>query len=35
MTAATNALVSGEGLRLLVPEAQFRAAFRIRVEGIA
>jgi aldose 1-epimerase len=32
MTAPTNALVSGRGLRLVDPRAAFRAAFRIRVE---
>jgi aldose 1-epimerase len=31
MTAATNALISGEGLRLLVPGEAFTAAFRIGV----
>lgn len=31
MTAATNALISGNGLRLVVPEGQFGAAFTIRV----
>ncbi len=33
MTAPTNALISGDGLRLVVPDANFRAAFRIRVEA--
>ena len=33
MTAATNALVSGRGLRLVAPESRFRSAFRIRVEA--
>jgi aldose 1-epimerase len=31
MTAPTNALISGEGLRLVEPSGQFRAVFRIRV----
>lgn len=31
MTAPTNALISGEGLRILEPGAQFRASFRIAV----
>ncbi len=31
MTAPTNALVSGEGLRLVAPNDQFRTVFRIRV----
>jgi aldose 1-epimerase len=31
MTAPTNALVSGNGLRLVEPGAEFRAAFRIRI----
>ncbi len=35
MTAATNALISGDGLRLVVPGASFRAIFRIRVETMA
>ena len=33
MTAPTNALVSGDGLRLVEPNGQFRAVFRIRVEA--
>jgi len=33
MTAPTNALISGEGLRLVVPDAQFRATFRIHVQA--
>jgi len=33
MTAPTNALASGRGLRLVEPEASFRAVFRIRVEA--
>ncbi len=33
MTAPTNALISGEGLRLVVPDAAFRTLFRIRVEA--
>jgi galactose mutarotase-like enzyme len=32
MTAPTNALVSGHGLRLVEPGNAFRAAFRIRIE---
>lgn len=32
MTAATNALISGDGLRLVVPGAEFCSAFRIRIE---
>jgi aldose 1-epimerase len=32
MTAPTNALVSGRGLRMLPAGGQFRAAFRIRIE---
>ncbi len=31
MTAPANALVSGEGLRLVEPGGRFRAAFRIRI----
>ncbi len=31
MTAPTNALVSGDGLRLVAPGSSFRATFRIRV----
>ena len=31
MTAPTNALVSGRGLRLVEPGAKFSASFRIRV----
>ncbi len=33
MTAPTNALISGDGLRLVVPETEFHATFRIRVEA--
>src|SRR5262245_51975220 len=33
MTAPTSALTSGRGLRVVAPGGQFRAAFRIRVEG--
>jgi aldose 1-epimerase len=33
MTAPTNALVTGDGLRLLPPRARYEAAFRIGVEG--
>ncbi len=33
MTAATNALISGEGLRLVVPDASFRAIFRILIDA--
>jgi aldose 1-epimerase len=32
MTAPTNALVSGDGLRLLAPSGSFEAAFRIEVD---
>ncbi len=32
MTAPTNALASGRGLRLVEPGGEFRAAFRIRIE---
>ncbi len=35
MTAPTNALVSGRGLQLVEPGAEFRTAFRIGVEMIA
>jgi aldose 1-epimerase len=35
MTAPTNALISGEGLRLVAPGRNFRATFRIRVEADA
>jgi aldose 1-epimerase len=31
MTAATNALCSGEGLRVIAPGEQFTASFRIQV----
>jgi aldose 1-epimerase len=31
MTAPTNALVTGEGLRAVAPGAAFRAEFRVRV----
>jgi hypothetical protein len=31
MTAATNALCSGEGLRVIAPGEQFTAPFRIKV----
>ena len=33
MTAPTNALISGDGLRLVVPGATFAAAFRIAVDA--
>ena len=33
MTAPTNALVSGRGLRLVKPGAKFSTSFRIRVTG--
>ena len=32
MTAPANALISGEGLRLVEPHGQFRAIFRIRID---
>ena len=35
MTAPANALRSGQGLRLLAPDDQFRARFAIRVSGAA
>jgi hypothetical protein len=35
MTAATDALVSGNGLRLVVPGAELRATFRICVGATA
>lgn len=35
MTAPTNSLISGDGLRLVVPDASFRTLFRIRVEANA
>jgi aldose 1-epimerase len=35
MTAPTNALSSGEGLRILAPGSQFQASFRIAVESVA
>jgi aldose 1-epimerase len=34
MTAPTNALVSGHGLRLVEPGSSFSAAFRIRIETL-
>jgi galactose mutarotase-like enzyme len=34
MTAPTNALASGHGLRLVEPGSEFRAAFRIRIETV-
>jgi aldose 1-epimerase len=33
MTAPTNALVSGEGLALVAPGQQYRAAFRVSISG--
>jgi aldose 1-epimerase len=33
MTAPTNALVSGEGLVLVAPGEQYRAAFRVSISG--
>ena len=33
MTAPTNALTSGRGLRLVAPGQAFRAAFRIRIDA--
>jgi len=35
MTAPTNALVSGQGLRLVEPGERFRAAFHIRIDPMA
>ena len=35
MTAPTNALASGHGLRVLAPRERFAAAFRVRVEAQA
>jgi aldose 1-epimerase len=35
MTAPTDALISGHGLRVLEPGAQFRAAFRISVHSVS
>jgi len=32
MTAPANALISGDGLRLVEPHGQFRAVFRIRID---
>jgi aldose 1-epimerase len=34
MTAPTNALISGRGLSLVEPGAQFRAAIQIRIDGL-
>jgi aldose 1-epimerase len=34
MTASANALVSGNGLRLVEPGGRFRAAFRVRVDAL-
>jgi aldose 1-epimerase len=34
MTAPTNALVSGHGLRLVEPNGRFHARFRIRVDEV-
>jgi galactose mutarotase-like enzyme len=34
MTAPTNALVSGEGLALVPPGQQYRAAFRVSISGM-
>ena len=33
MTAPTNALTSGRSFRIVDPDEQFRAVFRIRVDG--
>jgi galactose mutarotase-like enzyme len=33
MTAPTNALVSGDGLELVAPRDQYRAAFRVSISG--
>ena len=35
MTAPTNALMSGRGLRVVAPRERFEAAFRVRVEDQA
>jgi len=35
MTAPTNALASGRGLRLVPPGASFRTAFRVGIEALA
>jgi aldose 1-epimerase len=35
MTAPTNDLVSGEGLALVAPGQQYRAAFRVSISGDA
>lgn len=35
MTAPTNALASGHGLRVVAPRARFEASFRVRVESQA
>jgi len=35
MTAPTNALSSGSGLRLIEPGGQYRAVFRIQIEAVA
>jgi hypothetical protein len=34
MTAPTNALVSGDGLTLVPPGQQYRAAFRVSISGM-
>jgi aldose 1-epimerase len=34
MTAPSNALVSGEGLALVAPGGQYRAAFRVSISGV-
>jgi aldose 1-epimerase len=33
MTAPTNALTTGRGLRVVAPGERFEAAFRVRVEA--
>ena len=35
MTAATNALVSGEGLTLVAPGDRYRAVFRVSISRVS